>query len=87
MAIAQLNRDLEKRPDKRPILADLRDSGQIEQDGDLIMFVYRDEVYNKNPDNPNKGMAELIIAKQRNGPLGVVKLAFHGETMTFRNLV
>lgn len=86
LAIAQLNRDLEKRPDKRPILADLRDSGQIEQDGDLIMFVYRDEVYNKNHDNPNKGMAELIIAKQRNGPLGVVKLSFHGETMTFRNL-
>lgn len=85
LAIAQLNRDLEKRPDKRPMCSDLRDSGQIEQDADLIMFVYRDEIYNKN--SPDKGIAEVIIGKQRNGPLGKSKLAFHGETMTFRNLV
>ena len=85
LAIAQLNRDLEKRPDKRPMCSDLRDSGQIEQDADLIMFVYRDEIYNK--DTMDKGIAEVIIGKQRNGPLGKSKLAFHGETMTFRNLV
>ena len=84
IAIAQLNRDLEKRPDKRPMCSDLRDSGQIEQDADLIMFVYRDEIYNKNTED--KGIAEVIIGKQRNGPLGKSKLAFHGETMTFRNM-
>lgn len=86
LAVAQLSRKLEERSDKKPIPSDLRDSGQIEQDADVIMFVYRDEIYNKAPNNPEKGLAEIIIAKQRNGPLGMVKLAFHGETMTFRNL-
>lgn len=84
VGIAQLNRDLEKRPDKRPMCSDLRDSGQIEQDADLILFVYRDEIYNKQ--STDKGIAEVIIGKQRNGPLGVVKLQFRGETMTFRDL-
>jgi replicative DNA helicase len=85
LALSQLNRSLENRTDKRPQLADLRESGAIEQDADVIMFIYRDEVYNRSETNENRGMAEIIIAKQRNGPTGMIKMTFLGEYTTFEN--
>ena len=84
MALSQLYRGVESRPNKRPLLSDLRESGAIEQDADMIVFVYRDEYY--NPESEYKGIAELIIAKHRSGGLGTIKLQFVGAHTRFNNL-
>jgi replicative DNA helicase len=85
VAISQLSRAPEARPDKRPILSDLRESGSIEQDADLVMFLYRDEYYNREK-SEKPGIAEIIVAKHRNGPTGMVELMFRKELTRFENL-
>ncbi|EQD30763.1 replicative DNA helicase, partial [mine drainage metagenome] len=84
IAISQLNRNLEQRPNKRPVMSDLRDSGTIEQDADLIVFIYRDEMYNS--ESTDKGIAEIIIGKHRNGPIGDIRLTFLAPYTRFENL-
>jgi replicative DNA helicase len=85
IALSQLNRSVEQRQDKKPVMSDLRESGAIEQDADLIIFIYRDEVY--NPETPRKGIADINVAKQRNGPVGDFPLTFIGKYTKFENWV
>lgn len=87
IGLSQLNRQVDGRPDKHPMLSDLRESGAIEQDADIIIFIYRDEAYNKNEDNPKRGIAELDIAKHRNGETGRFEVIFEAKTQRFRNMV
>jgi replicative DNA helicase len=84
MALSQLNRQLEYRQDKRPMLADLRESGGLEQDADVVCFIYRDEVY--NPESDQRGQAEILVSKHRNGPTGVARLAFNERFTKFDNM-
>jgi replicative DNA helicase len=86
VVLSQLSRAPESRSDHRPQLSDLRESGALEQDADVVVLIYRDDVYNRDPNSPDAGTAELILAKQRNGPTGVVKLAFLREQTRFANL-